>query len=149
MNLKALLSKKGLSIPTVPPDLPMVDAIRRMTETRSRALLVVESGEPAGILTEGDILQAYLNCSGEGFATVRVADAMTAGAVVAEAAEDIGFGLDTLLRSGIGCLPVVEDGRIAGVLFLRDLLQHRVEELMDEIAMLHEYVASLQEAILD
>jgi CBS domain-containing protein len=149
MELRALLGKKCTTPHTIPPGLPVEDAIRLMTEMKTPAFVVVERGEPVGVLTEADILQSYLQCGGPPLGGLKVADVMTPGRVVAEAKEEVGAGLATMLESGIGCLPVVEDGRVVGLLFLRDLVRHRIEELTEELDMLHEYVASLQDAIRD
>ncbi len=149
MSLRTLLGKRGCAAHTVPPDVPVSDAVRRMTEIGTRALVVVEAGAPAGILTESDILTCCVSAGERGLDAVRVADVMTSKPAVAEISDEVGVQLDRMLRSGIGCLPVVEDGKTVGVLFLQDLLQHRIEELNEELTMLHEYVASLQEAGLD
>jgi CBS domain-containing protein len=149
MELRALLGKECVTPHTIPPGLPVEDAIRFMSEMKTPALIVVEQGEPVGVLTEADILQSCVQCGGPPFSGLEVADVMTRGPIVAEAKDEVGAGLAAMLESGIGCLPVVEDGRVVGILFLRDLVRHRIEELTAEIDMLHEYVASLQDAIRD
>lgn len=149
MSLKALVGNRSVAHLTVPPDLPMRDAIRRMTDVRCGALVVVEAGRPTGILSRGDILRFCLEAREWPFDNARVSDAMTPDPIAAENSEDIGPRLDMMRRMGIGCLPVIEEGNLTGVLFLQDLLDHQIAALGEELEMLRDYVDSLQDAIMD
>ena len=125
------------------------------TPTRPRGLYFeeFETGmritTPGRTITESDIVRSCAANGGRGLEALSVVDVMTADPLVADVSDDVGSRLEVMLESGVGCLPVVEDGRHLGVLYLPDLLEHRIEALMEELGMLHEYVASLQEAILD
>jgi CBS domain-containing protein len=149
MNLKALLAGKSRGLHTISHDLTVEDAVRVMTRERTPALLVVRGEEPLGILTESDILQSCVNPDGRPFGKTLISDILPDGGVVAEADEGIDERLAMMLESGTECLPVAEDGRIFGLLFLRDLMQHRIEVLTAELVALQEYVSSLQDAIVD
>jgi CBS domain-containing protein len=149
MNVRALLVKAGREGHSIPSGLTVEDAVRLMTEKKTPALIVLEGEKPIGILTKGDILQTHVKCNGKPLGEIGVADAMTTGLIVAETKDEIDDRLATMLQSDIGCLPVVENGRIVGMLYLRDLLQHRIEELTAELTMLQDYLASLEDAIRD
>jgi IMP dehydrogenase len=120
-----------------------------MAEWKTPALIVVDRDKPLGVLTEGYLLQVCMKSGGMALEGIKAADAMAAEWVIADVEDEIGFRLTTMLQCGIGCLPVVEDGRLVAMLFLRDLVQHRIDELSSELDALHEYLASLQNAIRD
>jgi CBS domain-containing protein len=149
MDVRTLLAKQRRGVHTISQGLTVEDAVRLMTEQRTPALIVLEGEKPIGILTEGDILRSYVKCNGRFLGEIGIADVMTTGLIVAQTHDQVGACLAMMLQSDIGCLPVVEDGRIVGMFYLRDLLQHQIEELTAELDMLHGYVASLQDAIRD
>ncbi len=149
MNLKALLAGKGRGVHSISHDLMVEDAIRVMTRERTSALIVVRDEEPVGLLTEGDILQSYVKSDGRPFGETVIADILSDRWVAARADERIDEQLAMMLETDTECLPVAEEGRICGILFLRDLMQHRIEVLTSELMNLQEYVSSLQDAIID
>jgi CBS domain-containing protein len=149
MDVRALLAKQRRGVHTISHGLTVEDAVRLMTEKRTSALIVLEGEKPIGILTEGDILQSYAKCNGRFLGDIGIADVMTTGLIVAQTHDQVGSRLAMMLQSDIGCLPVVEDGTIVGMLYLRDLMQHRIEELTAELTMLQDYLASLEDAIRD
>jgi len=120
-----------------------------MTRERTSALIVVRDEEPVGLLTESDILQSYVKYDGRHFGETVIADILSDRWVAARADERIDEQLAMMLETDTECLPVAEEGRICGILFLRDLMQHRIEVLTSELMNLQEYVSSLQDAIID
>lgn len=149
MNLRALLGTKDLSLRTIHAEAGVPEAIRLMVEQNAPALIVVGRGEPLGLLTERDLLQSCLKASGMRLEELRAADAMKSGWITADIDDDLGSALARALPSGMKCLPVVEAGKLVGMIPLHDLVRHRLEELTAELDMLHEYLASLQDAIRD
>ncbi len=149
MNLRMLLARKSRGLHTISHALTVEDAVRMMSRERTPALLVIRGEESLGILTERDILQSCVNSEGRSFGKTVISDILPDGGVVAEADERIDERLGMMLETDAECLPVAEDGRILGLLFLKDLMHHRIEVLTAELVALQEYVSSLQDAIVD
>jgi CBS domain-containing protein len=149
MNLKALLARKDRILHTISCDLTVEDAVRLMSRERTAALVVVRGEEPMGLLTESEILRSWPEPEGKSFSETVISDILSDRWVAAQAHEEMDERLAMMLETDTECIPVVESGRILGMLFLRDLMQHRIEMLTAELRTLQEYVSSLQEAIMD
>ncbi len=120
-----------------------------MADKKAGALIILEGEEPTGIFTESDLVRTHVKFEGRPLASVGIREAMTNRLIVGETQYDIGKCLDIMLKTGVSCLPLVRDGRITCVVFLRDLLQHEIERLTAELNTLHEYLADLQDAGVD
>lgn len=112
-------------IPTLTPQSTLRDAIDKMDIYQFPALVIVDDDRvPVGVITEGDIARAIHGVGGlmklgpepaVGFASQKPA---TAGADM-----EISDALHQMLSSGITILPVIEDGKLSGVVLRVDLMQ--------------------------
>jgi CBS domain-containing protein len=149
MRLHELLATIGREIHTIAHDVSVEEAVRLMTEKNTGALLIVERGEPVGVFAENDLARAHMKCVGRPLSEIRIHDVMTRNVIAADSEDDLGVSIDRMLQSRIGYLPVVKEGRLIGVLLLRDLMRHRIESLSAELSALHEYLSDLQNAAVD
>ncbi len=149
MNLRAVLGTKAADLPVIHARASGQEAIRLMIDQDAPALMVTDRGEPLGLLRPRDLLHACLKAAGPLLEGIRVADTMTTEWITADIEEDLGSVLSRVISSGLRCLSVLEAGKPVGLVPLDELLRHRVEELTVELNMLHEYLASLQEAVRD
>lgn len=108
-------------VATVAPDDPMEAALRRMNERDIGSVVVVEGDRPVGIVTERDVVRHALD-PGE-LRTRRVGDLMSAPLVTIPPAAEVVEAFELMTREGIRRLPVVEDGRLVGIVAERDLLR--------------------------
>jgi len=116
------------------PDLPVIDAARRMRKHHVGDLVVVEpaaSGpEPVGIVTDRDLVIEVLADNSGRASSMRVGSVMTCELVTANVNEDVSTILRKMRRSGIRRIPVVNSkGSLEGILTYDDLLDWFVEEL--------------------
>ena len=100
------------------------EAARQMSERHVGAVLVFDGGEMRGILTERDILKAV----GAGAEGAVVADWMTPHPETIEASDSTGHAASLMIHGGYRHLPVLEDGRIAGIVSIRDLVQVALDD---------------------
>lgn len=149
MDLGALIKGRGRQVHTILGELTLEDAFRALTEMKTPALVVIEKGEPAGLLTQANVLRFLLRSPGRLPGEIRVAEVMSPDWRAAEADDDMEAHLASMLELDIEVLPVADGGKIIGVLLLKDLLQHRIDALISELHLLQEYVASLQDAFGD
>ncbi len=104
----------------IEPDAGLAEAARRMVERGVGAVLVLEDGRLAGILTERDILKAV----GRGLDTsARVADCMTRHPETIEPSDSTDHAAVLMLHGGFRHLPVVDRGEVVGILSIRDLMR--------------------------
>ena len=115
------------------------DAARYMTERRVGAASVLEGTRLVGILSERDIMSRVVAPGADPEAT-RVADVMTRDLVVADAADSHEEGLRKMKQAGCRHLPVVDSGRLLGMVAQRDLLQVDLTAKDEEIRWLNAYI---------
>ena len=134
-----ILAAKGGTIHRVGPDSTAHAAVASMVEHGVGSLLVTENDQIAGIFTERDYLRRVVLKDLDGRAT-RVRDVMTPRVVFVESSRGLEDCMTIMTRQRIRHLPVVEDGKLAGVISIGDLVKHLSHEREIEIAFLTEYI---------
>ena len=105
---------------SVAPDAGLTEVAADMNERRVGAVVVLEGDALLGILTERDILRAV----GEGRVEVsRVADCMTQRPETIEPSESTDTAATLMIHGGFRHLPVIEDGKVVGIVSIRDLMR--------------------------
>lgn len=117
---------------TIEPEAPLAAAIARMRERQCRHLPVVDAdGRLVGIVTDRDLRQASfarLRALREAEQDLQVQSVMTWALVTIHPAATIAHAARVMFERRVGSLPVVEDGRLVGILTERDLLRALMEE---------------------
>ena len=115
---------------SVTPSTPLIEAYRILSEYEIRHLPVLRSEHVVGIVTDHDLGRAVLALADAG-----VSDAHTVQDVMTHAVETIGpdddlTGAAMLMHNGkFSALPVVENGKLAGILTINDLLEALISVL--------------------
>jgi CBS domain-containing protein len=104
---------------TTGPSDTLADAAHRMADRRVGAILVVEDDRLAGILTERDVLRA----AGRGNVEGTVAEWMTAEPDTVAPDATIGMAAAMMVHGGYRHVPVVDGGKLVGIVSIRDLLR--------------------------
>ena len=112
------------SVRTVTADVTVAEAAEAMVRGRFGSVLVVTSGTLVGILTERDVLRAAARRVDMSTSTVR--DWMTPDPVTATEDTESADAAETMIGQGFRHLPVVDDGRLQGIVSLRDVLGDRM-----------------------
>jgi CBS domain-containing protein len=115
------------------------EVARYMTERRIGAVAVLDGTRLVGILSERDIMGRVVAPSLDPDAT-RVAEVMTRDLVVAHSGDSHEDGLRKMKQAGCRHLPVVDAGRLIGMVSQRDLLQVDLTEKDEEIRWLNAYI---------
>lgn len=121
------------------PTMSAEEAARYMAERNVGAAIVLERGQLVGLLSERDIL-TKVAATGRDPKKTRVSEIMAENLVMVEADRTYEDCLALMKRNGIRHLPVVDSGRLLGLVSLRDLLQVDVSEKEDEIKMMRAYI---------
>ncbi|HJS38449.1 MAG TPA: CBS domain-containing protein [Burkholderiales bacterium] len=139
MQVKEILRVKGNRLLTIEPAGRAADAVRTMSEQNLGSLIVVEQGRLLGVLTFHEILRALAQ-RGDSIGDVRVGDIMVRDPVTAEPDMEVNDLRRTMLESGARYLPVVQDGKLLGVISFRDVAKAVLEEQEFENKMLKGYI---------
>ena len=119
-TLRTLLTSKGRTVHTVSPEATVLDAVRKMNHERIGALLVMKDDELVGIFTERDVLIRVVDQTRDPAAT-RVAEVMTGNPVVVTAAATINEAMAIVSEKRCRHLPVVDEGKLLGLVSAGDL----------------------------
>ena len=139
MQVKEILRVKGNRLLTIEPSGRAADAVRTMSEQNLGSLVVLEQGRMIGMLTFREILQALAQRGGA-ISDVRVGDIMVRDPVTAAPDMEVNDLRRTMLDSGARYLPVIQDGRLIGVISFRDVAKAVLEEQDFENKMLKGYI---------
>jgi len=115
------------------------DAISLMAEVNIGAVLVQQDDTIAGILTERDYLQkvALKSLTSK---NVQVGDVMSSPVITAEPGDSIQQCMETMTACHCRHLPVVESGKLLGIVSIGDLVKRLVGEKESEIEQLNQYI---------
>jgi CBS domain-containing protein len=139
MQVKEILRVKGNRLLSIEPAGRAVDAVRTMSEQNLGSLVVLDQGRMVGMLTFREILQSLAERSGA-IGEVRVGDIMVRDPVTAAPDMEVNDLRRTMLDSGARYLPVVQDGKLIGVISFRDVAKAVLEEQDFENKMLKGYI---------
>lgn len=141
MTIAAVLRTKGCEVETIAADASLSDAVRQLGEKRIGALLVTEADRIAGIMSERDIIYC-LRSHGAEVLDWPVSRVMSAPAITTESSAEVLSALALMTQRRIRHLPVVDDGKLKGIVSIGDLVKHRMERIEAEAEAMREYIQS-------
>ena len=142
MKVQEILVHKGDKVVTIRPDATIATAVHRMALERIGALVVSEDGTSiAGILSERDLIQGLAEDGGAILAPDRhVRDLMTKGVRTCRPEDPVKGVMAEMTRHRFRHMPVVESGRLVGIVSIGDVVKHKISSLQFERDQLDSYV---------
>jgi CBS domain-containing protein len=138
MNVTSILKVKGAHVTTVRPDATVLAIIRELTAKSIGAVVVSEDGVGLlGLVAERDIVRA-LGIYGARTLDLRAADIMVRRPVTCRPEDSLTRIMSEMTRERVRHLPVVEEGRLRGLVSIGDVVKHRLDELETEANILRE-----------
>jgi CBS domain-containing protein len=142
MIVNNILSIKGREVLTIEPSRTIGEAARILSERRIGALLVCDGKQPvSGIVSERDIVRA-LAAHGARALDEPVSSFMTAKVVTCTGETSINDVMELMTQQKFRHIPVVEGGRLTGIVSIGDVVKLRVEEIEAEAQAIREYIAT-------
>ena len=141
MTVAAILREKGAEVYTVATDATLADAVRRLAEQKIGALLALRGGEVAGVLSERDVVRCLARHGGAAL-TLTVSHAMSSPVVTITPQASVDQAMELMTERRFRHLPVVEDGRLVGIVSIGDLVKRRIDAAEREAAMLKDYITA-------
>jgi CBS domain-containing protein len=140
-TVRQLLEQKERAVYSIAPDEPVLAAIQLMADKGIGAVLVMRGTELAGILSERDYARKVI-LMGRSSAETPVWEIMSAPVTTVAPNDTINTCMMLMTERKIRHLPVVDGGRVVGVLSIGDLVKQVIAEQEREIAQLQQYIAS-------
>ena len=140
-NVSHILERKGNRVVSVAGQAPVLEAIRLMAEHHIGAVLVMRGEELIGIASERDYARKVI-LQGRSSSDTPVATIMSSPVVCVSAQESIADCMSVMTEKHIRHLPVMEDGRVSGIVSIGDLVKELIAEQKQEISYLQQYIAS-------
>jgi CBS domain-containing protein len=141
MTIAAILSNKGSEVATIGAEDRVSAAVDTLGERRIGALPVVEGDRIVGIMSERDVIYC-LRDHGAEVLDWPVSRVMTSPALTADPSTGVLSALALMTERRIRHLPVVEGGRIIGIVSIGDLVKYRMDRIEAEAAAMRSYIQS-------
>ena len=139
MQVKEILRVKGNRLLSIEPSGRAVDAVSKMAQENLGSLVVLEQGRMVGMLTFHELLRALAGRGGS-LGETKVSEIMVRDPVTAEPDMEVNDLRRTMLESGARYLPVMQGGKLLGVISFRDVAKAVLEEQDFENKMLKGYI---------
>lgn len=139
-NARDVIRQKGGRVFSVKPDVSVLDALRLMAEKNTGAVMVVLGDKVIGILSERDCVRK-LELAGRTAKDTPVQDIMTADVLYVEAGQSVEECMAVMIEKNIRHLPVYENGKLLGVMSVRDVLKEVVDYQKFMISQLEHYIS--------
>src|SRR5687767_8640495 len=120
MQVKEILRVKGSRLLSVEPSGRAADAVGTMAKENLGSLVVLEQGRMVGMLTFHELLRAIASRSGS-LGDTKVSEIMVRDPVTAAPDMEVNDLRRTMLDSGARYLPVMQDGKLLGIISFRDV----------------------------
>lgn len=132
MNIASLLASKGVNVITIGPQETIRAALVLLAEHNIGALVVVEGpGAPIGIVSERDIVRALARA--ESILVQPIASIMTREVIIGTPQDDLVAVGNTMTDRRIRHLPVIEGGRLVGIVSIGDIVKAQRNQYQGEV----------------
>lgn len=140
MQVRDILAAKDRRVITIRPDATIATAVHRLALERVGALIASEDDLTiAGILSERDIVRGLAETGADIMATGRrVAELMTRHVATCAPDDKVKAVMAEMTRRRVRHVPVVEGGRLAGLVSIGDVVKSRLEEMELETGVLRD-----------
>jgi CBS domain-containing protein len=138
--VRHLLDRKGGEVIAIGREASVFDAIKIMADRAVGSLLVIDGDELAGIVTERDYARKVI-LKGRSSNSTTVGEIMTTSVVTAGIDQTVYDCMTTMSDRRIRHLPVVEDGKVVGLISIGDLVQAIIADQQEAIEHLEHYIS--------
>jgi CBS domain-containing protein len=140
MTVKAILSRKGSDVVTADPNATLAEAVRILAARRIGAVVVTGADRRiVGILSERDVMRV-LGDKGPAALDLPISEVMTRKVTTCSMRDTVAELMERMTEGKFRHVPVVDDGRLAGIVSIGDVVKWRVHEIEDESDALRDYI---------
>jgi CBS domain-containing protein len=138
-SVRQVLNAKGFAVETITPETSVYDALQKMSNREVGALVVLEEGEICGLISERDYARKVV-LQGRNSRDTQVQEIMTRRLITVEPQQTVEACLVLLTDKRIRHLPVVEEGRLVGIVSIGDIVKAVIEAQRLTIEELESYI---------
>ncbi len=138
-TVRQLIERKSRTVFAVEPEDPVLEAIRQMADRHVGALLVMKGGELQGIVSERDYARKVI-LHGRSSAETPVWQIMSSPVTTVTPQATVQQCMQLMTDQRIRHLPVVDSGRVIGMISIGDLVKAVIEEQQQQIEQLESYI---------
>jgi CBS domain-containing protein len=149
MLLQEILRNKGTAVHTIQPQATLDELVRTLVQRNCGSLVVTQSGSSSpmlGIITERDVLRACAAHPG-GLGEVRVIDVMSVDVTVGSPSDSVEDTMGVMTEQRIRHLPIIENGRLAGIVSIGDIVKAHHDNLTLENHYLKSYISGEEDSV--
>ncbi|HML07064.1 MAG TPA: CBS domain-containing protein [Xanthobacteraceae bacterium] len=140
MTVSIILAGKGREVVTVDPGASLADTARILANKRIGAALILGPDRRiAGIISERDVVRALAE-RGESALKEPVSQTMTRKVETCSESETVSSIMERMTVGKFRHLPVVDQGRVVGIVSIGDIVKHRLHEMEQESAAMRDYI---------
>lgn len=140
MTVSVILAHKGRNVVTIDPAENLAQAIKLLAEKRIGAAIVLGADRRiSGIISERDIVRA-LAARGAAVLDEPVSGTMTRKVVTCNESETVVSIMERMTSGKFRHVPVVDQGRLVGLVSIGDIVKHRVHEMERESVAMRDYI---------
>jgi CBS domain-containing protein len=139
MTVRSILNNKGHQVMSVEPDAKLAAAVKLLGEKKIGAVLVMNQSRLEGILSERDIVRV-IGERGAGALEEPVSQVMTRKVVTCKETDTVAELMEMMTTGKFRHLPVVDNGKVVGLISIGDIVKRRVQEYESEQEALRDYI---------
>ncbi len=138
MGVEGILRAKGTRVATIKPDATVVDLLRGLRDEGIGAMVVSDDGYHLdGIVSERDVVRALARV-GARVLQQPVSEIMSTEVMTCSPTDPVKSVMELMTRHRIRHLPVMVNGRLAGIISIGDVVKNRLDEMATETSVLRE-----------
>lgn len=137
MSIQSILDRKGTKVLTIRATATVKRAADTMRRDGIAALVVLSGDEIVGIVSERDIVHA-LSRDGDRVLSLSVRDILSRTIVTVAPTDTVKLAMRLMTDRRVRHLPVMDQGRLAGIVSMGDVVRHRLEDLETESNVLRD-----------
>jgi CBS domain-containing protein len=141
MLIAQILAGKGREVVRTRPDATIAEVAKLLKARRIGAVVVTDDdGDLCGIISERDLARGLAD-HGADLLQMRVRDLMTTEVSTCAPDDGIDRLMQQMTEGRFRHLPVMQDGKMIGIISIGDVVKHRLQELEAETHLLHDYIS--------
>ena len=138
-TVKKILADKGDGVYTISPDATVLEALQEMADRNVGALVVLSEGEVVGLVSERDYARKVI-LKGRVSRDIQVHEIMTRKVVCASSKHKMDACMAIMTEKRVRHLPILENGQLAGIISIGDVVKAIIEDQQFTIEQLEHYI---------